>query len=76
MPGLRDVDPRDAIAAFERAGGVVRRGKGSHVNVKMPNGLIITISATKRPVKIGILRSSMRKAGLTEEDFVRLLEGR
>jgi predicted RNA binding protein YcfA (HicA-like mRNA interferase family) len=75
VPELRNVNPQDAIAAFQRAGGIVRRGKGSHINVKMPNGLIITISGGRRPVKIGILRSAIRKAGLTEEEFVRLLEG-
>ncbi len=73
MPELRNVRPREAIAAFERAGGIVRRGKGDHVNIKMPNGQIVTFSGTREPIKIGLLRSMLRKAGLSESDFVRLL---
>ena len=76
MPELRNVRPRDAIAALERAGGVVRRrGKGDHVNVKMPNGQIVTLSRRREPIKIGLLKALLRKAGITEEDFARLLEG-
>ncbi len=73
MPELRNVRPREAIAAFERAGGIVRRGKGDHVNIKMPNGQIVTFSGTREPIKIGLLRALLRKGGLSESDFVRLL---
>jgi hypothetical protein len=45
------------VAAVERAGGVRRRGRGAHVNVKMPNGQLVMI----------------RKAGLDEEEFLILL---
>jgi predicted RNA binding protein YcfA (HicA-like mRNA interferase family) len=77
MPELRDVRPRDAIAALERAGGVVRgSGKGDHVNVKMPNGQIVTFSGRREPIKIGLLNAMLRKAGLSEAEFLRLLEGR
>ncbi len=76
MPELRNIRPRDAIAALERAGGIVCPGKGDHVNVKMPNGQIVTFSGTREPVRIGLLKAMLRKAGLTEEEFVRLLEGR
>ena len=76
MAELRNVRPGDAIAALERAGGLTRRGKGTHVNVKMPNGQIVTFSGRREPIKIGLLKSMIRKAGLTEGDFIRLLEGR
>jgi predicted RNA binding protein YcfA (HicA-like mRNA interferase family) len=72
---LRDVRPRDAIAALERAGGLVRHGKGDHVNIKMPNGQIITLSGTRAPIKIGLLKAMLRKAGLTESECVLLLKG-
>lgn len=75
MAELRNVRPRDAVRALERAGGVTRRGKGSHVNVKMPNGQIVTLSGTRQPIKIGLLKAMLRKAGLAEEEFQRLLEG-
>jgi predicted RNA binding protein YcfA (HicA-like mRNA interferase family) len=73
MPNLRDVRPDDVIAAFEKAGGTSRRGKGDHVNVKMPNGKILTFSANRGAVKIGLLRAMIRKSGISEETFVSLL---
>lgn len=75
MPELRNVRPSRAIAALERAGGATRQGKGDHVNVKMPNGQIVTFSGRRDPVKIGLLKAMLRKAGLTEEAFEKLLEG-
>jgi predicted RNA binding protein YcfA (HicA-like mRNA interferase family) len=72
---LRDVRPRDAIAAFERAGGAVRYGKGDHVNIKMPNGQIITFSGLREPIKIGLLKAMLRKADLTVPEFVAFLKG-
>lgn len=75
MPELRNVRADDAIRAFERAGGVVRRGKGDHVNIKMPNGQIVTIARTREPVKIGLLKAVLKKAGMTDEQFIELLKG-
>lgn len=75
MPELRDIRAQDAIKALEREGGVVRRGKGDHVNVKMPIGLILTFSGRREPVKIGLLKAMLRKGGLSEEEFHRLLRG-
>ncbi len=76
MATLRNVRPKDAIAALERAGGVVRRGgKGDHINIKMPNGQIVTFSGIREHIKVGLLRDMLRKAGLSEAEFLRLLEG-
>jgi predicted RNA binding protein YcfA (HicA-like mRNA interferase family) len=60
------------IRAFENAGGVRRHGKGSHVNVKMPNGQLITIPGHGE-VKIGLLQAAIRRSGLTVEEFLELL---
>jgi len=70
---LKGVKASDAIKAFEKAGGVRRSGKGDHVNIKMPNGRIITLRA-KDDVKVGRLRDAIREAGLTVEEFLRLLK--
>jgi predicted RNA binding protein YcfA (HicA-like mRNA interferase family) len=69
---LRGVRGREALEAFIRAGGLKRPGKGDHVNIKMPNGLIITIPG-KRELKIGLLKAAIRKVGLTEDQFSKLL---
>jgi predicted RNA binding protein YcfA (HicA-like mRNA interferase family) len=71
-PQLRGIKASDAIKAFERAGGISKGGKGDHINIKMPNGRIITLRA-KDEVKVGRLRDAVREAGLTVEEFLKLL---
>ena len=68
----RGLKAEEAIRAFEKAGGERRPGKGSHVNIKMPNGLLITIPAHGE-IKAGLLRSAIRKAGLSPQAFLRLV---
>jgi len=50
----------------------MRQGKGDHVNIKMPSGAIITLPWSKE-LKIGLLTAAIKKAGLTEEEFLALL---
>lgn len=69
---LRGVRGEDAVKAFVRAGGERRKGKGDHVNIKMPNGAIITIPG-RGELKVGLLKAVIKKAGLTEEKFLGLL---
>lgn len=73
MSQLRGVSGRDAVKAFVKAGGIVRQGKGDHVNIKMPNGQLITIPVSG-DVKIGLLKSAIRKAGLDDDAFISLLK--
>jgi predicted RNA binding protein YcfA (HicA-like mRNA interferase family) len=42
------------------------------VNIKMPNGQLVTIPQ-QAELKIGLLKAAIRKAGLTEEEFLDLL---
>ncbi len=69
---LRGLRAERVIAAFTRAGGKERRGKGSHCNIKMPNGQIITIPRHGE-IKVGLLRAALRRAGLTIDEFEALL---
>jgi len=74
LPGVlpKGLKAEDAIRALEKAGGVRRSGKGSHTNVKMPNGILITIPGHGE-VKLGLLRAAIKKAGLSVEEFLELL---
>jgi predicted RNA binding protein YcfA (HicA-like mRNA interferase family) len=69
---LRGIRGEDAIRAFVKAGGVRRGGKGDHVNIKMPNGRILTVPGN-RELKIGLLNDAIKKAGLTDEQFLEFL---
>jgi predicted RNA binding protein YcfA (HicA-like mRNA interferase family) len=71
---LRGVRGEEAIKAFLRAGGVKRGGKGDHINIKMPNGKIITIPG-RGELKAGLLIATVKKAGLTPGEFTELLKG-
>lgn len=73
MGKLRGIKGKDAVKAFVRAGGTVRKkGKGDHTNIKMPNGMIITIP-DEGELKIGLLKSAITKSGLTDKEFLDLL---
>ena len=70
---LIGIKPDDAIRAFERAGGVVKRRRGgSHVIIKMPNGQLLSIP-DHGDVKAGLLQAAIRKAGLTIDEFLSFL---
>jgi predicted RNA binding protein YcfA (HicA-like mRNA interferase family) len=69
---LRGIRGKDAIRPFIKAGGKLRPGKGDHINIKMPNGIIITFPGRKE-LKIGLLKNAIQKAGLTIEQFLDLL---
>jgi len=72
---LYNLKPEKVIKAFERAGWVNRGFRGSHVKLtKEGNMNIVSIPVHKgKPVKIGLLKDQIRKAGLTEEDLLKLL---
>jgi len=72
VTSFHSVKGKDAVRAFVNAGGTVRQGKGDHVTIKMPNGQLITIPVSGE-VKIGLLKAAIKKAGLTEQAFEKLL---
>jgi predicted RNA binding protein YcfA (HicA-like mRNA interferase family) len=60
---LRGIEGKVAIKAFVKAGGVERKGKGDHANVKMPNGQLVTIPRSQE-LKNGLLRAAIKKREL------------
>ena len=72
MARLAGISGRAAVAAFTRAGWQVSRQRGSHVILKEPGkpNLVIPMHRTVAPF---LLLSQIRRAGLTEEDFLALL---
>ncbi len=75
MSGLHNLKPEKVIKAFERAGWTVRGQKGSHVKLTKPgNKNILSIPVHKgKPIKQGLLRNQIKKAGLTVEEFLKLV---
>jgi predicted RNA binding protein YcfA (HicA-like mRNA interferase family) len=76
MARLPVVSGGEAIKAFERIGFNVARIDGSHYSMKRegyPYVLTIPVHG-KKPLKPGTLRSLIRNAELTVEEFAALLE--
>ena len=74
MSSLHNLKPDRVIKAFERAGWKARKQKGSHVKLtKEGNANILSIPVHKgKPIKQGLLRNQISKAGLTIGEFLRL----
>jgi len=64
----------EAIAAFVRAGWRIDRRRGSHVSLVKPGNPNVLTVPLHRELDRGLLRSLIRKAGLTVEDFRSLLD--
>lgn len=75
MSELPTITGKDAVKAFSRDGFVVDRIKGSHRMMKKPGHpllLTVTVHGNKN-LKPGLLKSLIRSAGLTVEQFTELL---
>lgn len=74
MSPFHNLKPERAVKAFERAGWTVKRQAGSHVQLRKegnPNLLSIPVHKGK-PIKKGLLMAQIKKAGLTEDEFLSL----
>ncbi len=72
MPKLPSLKPRKVLRALESAGFYVVRQTGSHIQLKKGNRLV-TVPNHPRDLTRGTLRSIIRQAGLSREEFLKLL---
>ena len=72
---LPAVKPRQVIAALQRAGFVIRRVTGSHNRLGMPGdpGRWAIVAYHNRDINPKTLRSIIRQAGLSVDEFIDLL---
>ena len=69
MPGLRSLSGKEVVRIFENFGWSVARQRGSHI-VMVKGGEIVTLSVPNhKEVAKGTLRSLIRAAGLTVNEF-------
>jgi len=75
MATLHNLKPEKVVKAFERAGWINKGQRGSHVKlIKSGNPNILSIPVHKgKSIKIGLLKDQIKKSGLTEEAFLKLL---
>jgi len=75
LPRIRPLAPQKIIKILERAGFKVIRQKGSHVIMIDERGTRIVIPVHPgKDVKPGLIRAVIKEAGLSREEFFRLLE--
>ncbi len=72
MPELPILKSRQIIAALEKAGFRQVRQKGSHIQFKRGN-LLVTVPSHPGDLNPQVLKSIIRQAQMTPEEFINLL---
>ena len=73
MAKLPVVDGDDAIKAFRKAGFHLDHWRGRHAILYHSDGRHLSIPGGRKELKPGTLRTLIRKAGLTVDEFIKLL---
>ncbi len=73
MPKLPVLKPRKVIAALEKAGFRQVRQKGSHIQFKRGN-LLVTVPNHPGDLNPNVLKSILRQAQMSAEEFEALLK--
>lgn len=75
MSKLPALKPREVIRALQRAGFFLHHVRGSHHYFKHPDRaeLRVTVPVHTKDLKRGTLSGIIRDAGLTDEQFLKLL---
>ena len=75
MPKLPLVSGSEAVKALQRLGFRVDRQRGSHVVMKKEaaSGACGCVIPMHREVALGTLRSALKMAGITAEEFIEAL---
>ena len=69
-----DLSGREVRAALERVGFVFRRQSGSHMVLRREDPYARAVVPDHKQIRTGTLRRIIADAGLTVEEFMRLLE--
>ncbi len=72
---LPSVRPRQLIRVLEHKGWKLARSKGSHHHLTHPNSPnIVTVAIHAKDVKRGTLSGILSDAGISRDEFLRLLK--
>jgi len=75
MAELPVISGSDAVKAFERGGWHVDRQRGSHIVMLKPGNIASLSIPMHQELAPGTLRALIRAAGITLDEFIRLLKG-
>jgi len=74
MTRLPVISGRDCVKALERAGFSLKRQEGSHIILRRDSPFAQVVVPDHRELDRGTLRGIIRQAGLSVDEFARLLE--
>ena len=69
----RGLSGSEVVKALERAGFYIKRRKGSHIVLRRDNPFAQVVVPDHKSIDTGTLASILDGAGLTVEDFIKLL---
>lgn len=73
-PRLPQVKPKELIRALERLGFVLRRQTGSHAIFRHPNTKnMAVVPKHAKDVNRGLLFGILKQAGVSEDEFLKVL---
>ena len=72
MPSLPILKPKEVVRVLERAGFYLARQRGGHAQYKRGN-LLVTVPMHAGDLNPATLRSILRQAKMTVEEFLELL---
>ena len=75
MPKITPINPNDLIKILQKSGFKIIRQKGSHIIMidNRKTRIVIPVHPRK-DVKPGLIRAIIKEAGLSREDFFKLLK--
>lgn len=74
MNKLPQVKPRHLLRAIQKAGFLVKKQRGSHVDLRHPDGRRTTIPIHNKTLGKGILKAILRQTELSVEELKKLLK--
>ena len=73
MSGLPRISGRDCVKALGKAGFYFRRQEGSHIILRRDSPFAQIVVPDHKELDRGTLRAIIRQAGLSVDEFVKLL---
>ena len=73
MSGLPRISGRECVKALDKAGFVFRRQEGSHIIVRRNDPFAQLVVPDHKELDRGTLRAIIRQAGISVEEFTKLL---
>lgn len=74
MSKLPQVKPKDILRAVKKAGFVIKKQRGSHVDLRRPDGRRTSIPMHNKPLGKGLLKAVFNQTELSIEELKTLLK--